>query len=329
MLQKLAKKIGMASLLMTTAISNLHAWTLEYALPSSPAISFPATNTANTTSQLLYTSYSIDATDSASIMPVQSILQGQAILLKILTPPGVTGVSIGAESGQWQGIGAGNGQGFVSDTYPVFKAYSEYPGEFCYAKRASSNGKCNGVSGKYVYSDDLNAAAGGMSENLYQGNVLDKPRYVYLAFYHPMNAPYLFKFVSLGISYIVSDHALYNTWRTCRPWAGGNSNSTDGIDEVSCGKTDSSSSTTGSNSNTSSSSSSSSNSTTTPSTSTCTNVLTSTNLFNVDSGLGIYIPKAEYSPEPGVSINLWVDLEFTPMNGVAMWKLRNYGINSQ
>lgn len=319
MLLNMSKQLGLMGLLMSTFIPSLHAWTLDYSLPSSPAVSFPATNSTSTHSQLLYTSYSIDATDSASLMPVQRILQGQSVLLKILVPPGVSGVSIGAESGQWQGVGASNGQGFVTDTYPVFKAYSDYPGEFCAATRASSNGKCQGVSGTYIYKDDLKAAAGGMSENLYQGQTLDKPRYVYLAFYHPTGAAFTFSFVSLGLSYIVSDHALYNTWRSCRSWAGGTSTSIDGIGETTCGS-GTNTNNNGNNGNNGNTNNNGNNGNTS-----CT--LTSTNPFNVNSGLDIYVPSATYSPEAGVNINLWVDLEFMPVNGVPMWKLRNYGVN--
>lgn len=47
----------------------------------------------------------------------------------------------------------------------------------------------------------------------------------------------------------------------------------------------------------------------------------------IDSNLNVHIPNAVYKAAFGNTMNLWVDLQYAPVNGVDNWKLRNFGVN--
>ncbi len=47
----------------------------------------------------------------------------------------------------------------------------------------------------------------------------------------------------------------------------------------------------------------------------------------IDSNLNVHIPNAVYKGAFGSTMNLWVDLQYVPLNGTQSWKLSNYGVN--
>ncbi|WP_198284618.1 hypothetical protein [Beggiatoa alba] len=210
------------------------AWDNDYVLPTLSSQTYPIISSVPNFFSVTYSSQS-----TSSPMPITSIKQGKSLRIAILVPPGVTAVSIGAESNQWQGVGSSSG-GYVAGTYPVMGSFSTDPGELCTSTRqvdSAGNEMCGNVTGNFIYTSELHAAAGGLSDSLYgapgsTSTVLTTPRYMYFVLYHPVNALDSFKFASLTISFVVSDLTLYSAWRSARPWAGGSSTSLDGIGET-------------------------------------------------------------------------------------------------
>jgi hypothetical protein len=47
----------------------------------------------------------------------------------------------------------------------------------------------------------------------------------------------------------------------------------------------------------------------------------------INTSLNVHIPSAIYKGAAGNSINLWIDLQYAPMNGGDAWKLYNFGVN--
>jgi hypothetical protein len=47
----------------------------------------------------------------------------------------------------------------------------------------------------------------------------------------------------------------------------------------------------------------------------------------IGTNLNIHIPNAIYKDAAGNTMNLWIDLQYTPINGTHSWKLSNYGVN--
>ena len=201
-------------------------WENDYVLPQLDAAHYPA---AYSNPFPHYVSYSIDAMQMENRIPINRPIQpGRPLRIRVLAPPGTAGVSIGGESGFWQGSGGND-----PSHRPAFAAFDYDPGDMVSSPLHRPSGQIG--DGK-VYFSDLQSAAGGLSLPMYGTGspnhpALDEARYLYFILFNPQ-ASVRFSFVSLGFSFMITDTEKYMAWRNARPWAGGSpSNSVDGIGE--------------------------------------------------------------------------------------------------
>ena len=213
----------LTAVLLLNSTQSYAVWTRDYILPP---LSTNTYTEATESSILLSVAYSSQSAPPNN-MPTVPLGKGQNMRIRVLAPPGVASVSIRAESNNWQGPSPG--------TFPIMASFDTDPGELCPIQSGIGT-SCSGVSGKYVYFDDLHPAGGGLNEQMYGSGhpgytPLNQPRYLYFVLYHPTGAREQFQFESLRISMLVTDVDAYNTWRSARPWAGGSTiNSNTGIE---------------------------------------------------------------------------------------------------
>ncbi|EIJ42879.1 hypothetical protein BegalDRAFT_2013 [Beggiatoa alba B18LD] len=198
-------------------------WANDYVLPELNAKRYPSVTDSSSFIDVRYSSRAVNLEDKVVINERRPVYTGQALRIRVLAPPGATGVSIGGESNLWQGSA-----GDISSRVR-FKAYDYDPGNFIYEPTQRPAGVTNNV-----YASDLEPAGGGLSLSLY-GKIgsktppLTSPRYLYFVLYNPANSVN-FTFESLSFSFVIGDTNLYTAWRNKRPWAGGSGN-IDGIGE--------------------------------------------------------------------------------------------------
>lgn len=148
---------------------------------------------ATTTPHSIEIVYSLHSTSSEYQMPISSINGGDALLFRILVPPGTTYASLNAESNFWQGS--------------LMNVFDEEPTEFC-----GDNNSCQGI-----HTSDLKNATGGFSAALYgdlkQKNfpVLTEPTYKYFVLYQRPGYG-TFVFSSLTFRFKITDQEKYNSW---------------------------------------------------------------------------------------------------------------------
>jgi hypothetical protein len=171
---------------------------------------------AGATDHSLFISYSVDSSQLIDRIPFYPLPQNKAFLARIIIPAGAAGASIGAESPVIQSQ--------KPETYPLLKGFSTDPGDFCNAAKIYVDGKevCEGMTGDFLFPEDLHAPGGGINEQIYFGEPSPTERYGYFVVYQQDLAPREFTMVSFDISYIIRDIDLYRQWRTSKGLANNN-----------------------------------------------------------------------------------------------------------
>ncbi|BAP56230.1 hypothetical protein THII_1933 [Thioploca ingrica] len=165
------------------------------------------------------------------------IPRGQTFRMQVLVPPGVTTVTITAQSNNWQ-CAPDPVSGSPSPLRcPIMGGFDHDPGEFCTQDPSAGKPTPCG-NGTFVYPQKLHTVTARLSDILYptestSPKVTTEPRYVYFVLYQQPQASSDFYFGSnLGITFGISDVQKYTQWRNARPWAGGPlGNTIDGIGE--------------------------------------------------------------------------------------------------
>ena len=130
--------------------------------------------------------------------------QGTQSKVKLLLPPGVTKVSLTAQSNTFQ-----NGPDILTQS-PVFGLFRDWDiGQFC---NSWDPNDCNGTGESFVSKADMHTGSPLLSltvENL-ESNLL---RYIPYTQHNPAAGLYPFEFSTDGsLVYIITDTLLYNTW---------------------------------------------------------------------------------------------------------------------
>lgn len=132
-------------------------------------------------------------------LPITSITPGNSVRIKMLAPPGITNVGVGATSNFWEGNGPGR--------QIVFGIFETDPGEICVG---------GNTQGCVLPDRDLHATTAEMSEKLSRTTIPDdQPFYAYLILYNPPTSNN-FTFGAVNFTFFVKDGNKYNDWRNVR-----------------------------------------------------------------------------------------------------------------
>ncbi len=200
--------VNLALLSFCLSMPAQSAWNLDYTLPVN-ADNYPSASGSK---------FSINSAFEIAA-PVQ---KGQTLRLKVLIPPGTSSVKISAQSNSWQcapDITDSSGRVTVpsSERCPVMDGFDHDPGDFCIYNPTTQNPTpCGG--GSKVYPQNLHTVTARLLDVLYptepdSPDEVTQSRYAYFILYQQPQALNNFAFTShLGISFGISNVALYNQW---------------------------------------------------------------------------------------------------------------------
>jgi len=199
--------VNLAWLSFCLSMSAQSAWDFEYTLPVN-AVNYP---------RAYGSKYSINTAYEVAVL----VARGQTLRLKVLIPPGASKAKISAQSNSWQCapdmIDSSGRLVPRSERCPIMDGFDDDPGDFC-ANNPTPQNQTPCGSGNKVYPQDLHTVTARLLDILYptepnSPDELTQARYAYFTLYQQPQALGYFAFTSnLGISFGISNVALYNQW---------------------------------------------------------------------------------------------------------------------